>query len=251
MTNETQKPQVPERTLVIMAHPDDAEFICAGTVALWASQGSEIIYVLGTSGDKGSDDPSVSSEQLIETREAEQLAAARVLGVKEVEFLRQPDAELVPNLELRLLLTRMIRKHKPDALICQDPTNRWEGQSYIQHPDHIAMGEASLAAVFPSARDRLTFPQLIAEGYEPHKVRDVYIAGAREADVWIDVTSTFDTKLASLRAHTSQVGDWDEFGGDAFIRRWAQDHAAEARAHGFPGSEQMELAEAYKYIRLG
>lgn len=237
----------PSRVMVIMAHPDDAEFSCAGTVAKWAAAGSEVMFVLGTSGDKGSDDPEMTSEQLVQTREREQREAARVLGVKTVEFLRFRDAELVPDLNLRLAITRVVRQYKPDAVICQDPTNRWEGQEYIQHPDHLAMGEATLAAVFPSARDRLTFPQLLEEGLEPHKVAEVFIAGARDPDVWIDVTGAFDTKIKALAEHKSQMGDWDFA---SMLRRWAQDTAAEARYRRYPGANDMELAEAYKYFDL-
>jgi LmbE family N-acetylglucosaminyl deacetylase len=237
----------PGRAMVIVSHPDDAEFICAGTVARWAAGGSHIIFVLGTSGDKGSDDPNMSTDNLIETREAEQREAARILGVKDVEFLRYRDAELEPNLDLRLALTRMIRKHRPDAVICQDPTERWVGQEYIQHPDHLAMGEASLAAIFPSARDRLTFPQLIAEGLEPHKVTEVYLAGAVDSDIWIDITDYFDTKIEALAAHKSQMGDWDFA---SMLRRWARDSAAEARFKRYPHSDDMELAESFKYFKL-
>jgi len=237
----------PKRVMVVMAHPDDAEFSCAGTVAKWTAAGSEAIFVLGTSGDKGSDDPKMNSERLVETREREQLEAAKALGVGTVEFLRFKDAELVPDLNLRLAITRMIRKHKPDAFICQDPTNRWEGQEYIQHPDHLAMGEASLAAVFPSARDRLTFPQLLAEGLEPHKVTHVYVAGAREPDVWIDITSSFDTKIQGLAQHKSQMGDWPF---EPMLRRWSQDTAAEARLRNYPGADDMQLAESFKYFKL-
>src|ERR687885_2884766 len=140
MTEEERAGTAPARAMVVVAHPDDAEFMCGGTVARWAAEGTEIIYVLGTSGDKGSDNPQVASEQLMETREAEQREAARILGVKQVEFLRFPDAELVPDLTLRLAITRMIRLHRPDAVICQDPASRWSGRGYLQHPDHIAMG---------------------------------------------------------------------------------------------------------------
>lgn len=249
MTEEQRAGTTPARAMVVVAHPDDAEFMCAGTVARWAAEGSEIVYVLGTSGDKGSDDPGVTSEQLMETREAEQREAARILGVKHVEFLRFRDAELEPDLTLRLAITRMIRLHRPDAVICQDPTSRWSGQGYLQHPDHIAMGEATLAAVYPSARDRLTFPQLLAEGLEPHKATEVYLAAAGEADVWIDITGSFDKKLEALAAHVSQIGgDWDV---ESMVRQWAQGIAAEAHQRGFPGADEIELAEGFKYFRLG
>lgn len=249
MTEEERAGTTPARAMVVVAHPDDAEFMCSGTVAKWAAEGSEIVYVLGTSGDKGSDNPEVTSEQLMETREAEQKEAARILGVKQVEFLRFPDAELIPDLNLRLAITRMIRRHRPDAVICQDPTSRWGGRGYLQHPDHIAMGEATLAAVFPSARDRLTFPQLILEGLEPHKTKEVYLAAAGDADAWIDITGSFDTKLAALKAHVSQIdGDWDM---ESMVREWAQGIAAEARKRDYPGADEMELAEGFKYFRLG
>jgi LmbE family N-acetylglucosaminyl deacetylase len=237
----------PARAMVVMAHPDDAEFGVAGTVAKWTTDGSEVVFVLGTSGDKGSDDPEMTSEKLVETREREQLAAAKVLGVKTVEFLRFRDAELMPDLNLRLAITRMIRKYKPDAVICQDPTFRWGGQEYINHPDHAAMGEATLAAIFPSARDRLTFPQLLAEGLEPHKVRHVLVGMSKESDIWIDITESFATKLKALAEHKSQIGDWD---AEPMMRRWAQDSAAEARYKRFPGADDMELAESYKYFKL-
>lgn len=248
MTSEQLIHPAPARAMVVVAHPDDVEFICAGTVARWAAAGSHIVFVLGTSGDKGSDDPSLTPERLMEIREAEQREAARILGVKEVEFLRYRDAELEPNLDLRLAITRMIRKHRPDALICQDPTNRYVGQDYIQHPDHIAMGEAALAAVFPSARDRLTFPQLLAEGLEPHKTSEVYLCGAREPDVWIDITDYIDKKLEAISAHRSQMADWEP---GPMLRQWAQDTAAEARFRRFPGAEEMQFAEAFKYFKLG
>jgi LmbE family N-acetylglucosaminyl deacetylase len=234
--------------MVAVAHPDDAEFGCAGTVARWAAEGQEIVYVLGTSGDKGSDDVSMTSEKLIELREAEQRAACEILGVKEVVFLRMLDAMLVPDLEMRKTLTRVIRQYKPDAVICQDPAARWEGSGYIQHPDHLAMGEAVLAAIYPAARDRLTFPELLAEGLEPHKVGEVYIMASQpKCDYFVDISAYLETKLAALGAHTSQMGDW-EF--RPFIERWARDSAATARAKSFPDSWEMEFAEEFKYIKL-
>ena len=241
-------PDRPQRVLVVMAHPDDAEFICAGTVARWASEGSEIVYVLVTSGDKGSNDPTMTPEQLVAIREAEQLEAARILGVRHVEFLRYRDAEVVPDLRLRRDIVRVIRRFKPDAVICQDPTSRYFGQQYIQHPDHIAVGEATLAAVFPSARDRLTCPELLDEGLEPHVVPHVYLTGSQQPDVFVDITAFFDRKVAALRAHRSQLGDWDP---EPVLRLWAQDTAAEARRRGWPGAEQMLLAEAFKFFDIG
>ena len=235
-----EQPAGPKKIAVIVAHPDDAEFICAGTVAKWANEGHEITYVLLTSGDKGSDDLTMTAQRLVATREAEQRAAGDVLGVRDIVFLRYPDAMLVPDLELRRTLTRVIRQLKPDIVVCQDPTARWSGQEYIQHPDHIAAGEATLAALFPAARDRLTFPELLAEGLEPHKVREVYLCGAKEPDVWVDITETIEQKLAALGAHKSQMGDWDFA---PMIREWAKGTAA-----GHEGSG--EYAESFKYFKL-
>lgn len=238
----------PRRVMVSVAHPDDAEFSCAGTVARWAAEGQEIIYVLGTSGDKGSDDLDMTSERLMALREDEQRAACKVLGVSEVVFLRMPDAELVPDLEMRKKLTRVIRQYKPDAVICQDPTARFEGSGYIQHPDHIAMGEATVAAIFPSARDRLTFPELLAEGYEPHKVNEVYLmASFANCDHFIDITNYMETKLKALAAHTSQIGDWPVA---PFLERWGRDNAALARSRNVTEAWEWDYAEAFKYMRL-
>jgi LmbE family N-acetylglucosaminyl deacetylase len=244
--NENQVP-VPKSAMVIFAHPDDAEFVTAGTSAVWAEQGCEVTYLAGTSGDKGTSDPDIPTAKLIEMREQEQRNAAGILGVKHVEFLRYEDATLVADLDLRLAITRMIRKYKPEAIICQDPTTRYIGQEYIQHPDHIAMGEAALAAVFPSARDHLTFPQLLQEGYEPHKTKYVFLAGSTDPDVWIDTTSVFEKKVAALKAHVSQVGDFDP---TELLRTWGRDTAAMAREKGFTSSWEMELAESYKFFQL-
>lgn len=238
----------PRRVMVAVAHPDDAEFGCAGTVARWAAEGQEIIYVLGTSGDKGTEDVEMTSERLMAIREDEQRAACAVLGVQTVVFLRMPDAELVPDLDMRRTLTRVIRQYRPDAVICQDPTARFEGSGYIQHPDHIAMGEATVAAIFPSARDRLTFPELLAEGLQPHKVTEVYLmASQANCDHFVDITAYMDVKYASLAAHKSQMGDWDF---RPFLARWARDAAADARAKNIPGAWEWEFAEGFRYLRL-
>jgi LmbE family N-acetylglucosaminyl deacetylase len=233
-------PAGPKRIAVIFAHPDDAEFICAGAVARWASEGNHVTYVLLTSGDKGSDDPAMTPEQLAATRMAEQRAACDVLGVQDVLFLGRPDAMLVPDLGLRRELVRVIRTIRPDVVVCQDPTVRWVGQSYLNHPDHRAAGEATLDAVYPAARDRMTFPELLAEGLEPHKVREVYLAGAHTADVAIDITAQMETKLAALRCHKSQMGEWDP---EEMLKQWAKEDAER-----FPGTG--EYVETFKYFKL-
>jgi LmbE family N-acetylglucosaminyl deacetylase len=236
----SDEPSGPKKIAVVMAHPDDAEFVCAGTIARWVDEGHDVVYVLITSGDKGSDDPEMTPQRLAATREAEQRDAARILGASDVIFMRRPDGELEPNLELRREIVRIIRRLKPDVVVCQDPTVRWVDTQYINHPDHRAAGEATLAAVFPAARDRMNFPELLAEGLEPHKVREIYLAGAQSPDVAIDITAYLERKLESLRAHVSQIGDWDP---EPMVREWAQETAQQHPGNG-------DYVESFKYFKL-
>ncbi len=210
MTTPADLP-TPQRVMGIFAHPDDPEFFCGGTFAKWAAEGREIVFVLATSGDKGSGDLSITSEALIPIREAEERAAAARLGVKDVIFLRYPDGELQPTLDLRRQLTRLIRLKRPDIVVTNDPTARWYSVHYINHPDHRAIGDATLDAVFPAARDHLNFPELYRdEGLQPHKVQHVYLCGTHEPTVKVDVTEFLETKIAALREHVSQIADLDD-----------------------------------------
>ena len=231
--------QTPRRGMVVVAHADDAEWGCSGTVALWCSRGMQVTYVICTDGGKGSDEPDMTSERLAQIRREEQLAAARVLGVKEVVFLGYEDAMLQPNLELRKDITRQIRKFKPDILIAQNPGRSIKGAEYIDHPDHIATGEAALSAVFPAARDRLTFPELLEEGLEPHKVAELLIMDWNDAaDTWIDVTETIATAIEALKQHRSQGTPEN-----------ADEHLRLERAQiGKP--RNMDYAESFKSYRL-
>jgi LmbE family N-acetylglucosaminyl deacetylase len=197
-----------ERVLVIFSHPDDAEFGAAPAIAALSAAGARIDYVVTTDGGKGTDDPGVSPEELAATRIAEQRAAADVLGVTEIVHLGYADGYLTPSLELRRDITRQIRRFRPDLVIAQHPQRRLDASPFMNHPDHIATGEATLAAVYPAARDRYNFPELIDEGLEPWKVRQVLVTGAAEPNLWIDVAATYDTGLAALRCHASQVDDW-------------------------------------------
>ena len=195
-----------KRAMVVVAHPDDAEYGCSGTVAQWCNNGWEVVYVLCTDGSKGSDDPEMTPERLTEIRYQEQEDAAKILGLKTVEYLGYPDAYLTPSLELRKDITRQIRKHKPDVLITTAPF-RTLGQNYgSSHPDHIAAGEATLSSVYPTARDRLTFPELLDEGFEPHKVREAWVMSREDADHFNEISEeNMDIALKALAAHTSQV----------------------------------------------
>ena len=243
----TDDSPAPRRVLVIQAHPDDVEFSAAGTIAKWVKEGAEVHYCSITSGDKGSPDPAISGPELATIREREQRNACDVLGVKSVIFLGYLDATLVPDLNLRRELTRVIRRVKPDVLMCQDSTMRYSGQRYINHPDHIAAGEAALAAVFPSARDIKTFPELLAEGLEPHITPEIYIYGAREADLWVDISDTIETKIAALKEHKSQVGDNDEKLAE-MMHEWGRESA---RLHPHRPDDFGEYAESFKYMKLG
>ncbi len=200
-----------KRVLGVFAHPDDPEFFAGATFAKWAAAGADITFVLATSGDKGSADPEMTHERLAALREDEERAAAAALGVREVVFLRYKDGELFPTLELRRDITRMIRLKKPDIVVTTDPTVFWRGGGGINHPDHRAIGVATLEAVFPTARDRLNFIEHERdEGLSTHKVRTVYIAGAAEPTHTVDVSDSVETQIAALRAHKSQISDMDK-----------------------------------------
>lgn len=208
MTEENTQAETPRRVMGVFAHPDDAEFFAGATFARWAADGAEITFILATSGDKGSSDPEMTSEKLAEIREEETKKAAQVLGIKDVVFLRYKDGELFPTLELRRDITRMIRLKKPDVIVTLDPTRFWYETRGINHPDHRAIGAATLESIFPTARDRLNFIELERdEGLEPHKCLTVYIAGAEEPTVTIDVTGCIDTQFKALLEHKSQVGE--------------------------------------------
>ena len=188
--------------MVITPHPDDAEFGVAGTVRRWTSEGKDVIYVVCTNGDKGTVDPNIKPDQLALIREQEQLAAAELLGVREVVFLRHPDQTLEDTPEFRKELVRLIRMYKPETVVTADPYRR-----YIWHRDHRITGQVTLDAIFPYARDLLSFPDLLEEGLRPHKVKEVLLWAAQEPNYRIDITATFATKLAALRCHKSQIGD--------------------------------------------
>ncbi len=225
--------------LALFAHPDDTEFVCGGALALWAEAGRQLIYAFCTDGSKGSADPTMTGERLVVQRQEEQRAAARHLGCDEVVFLPYPDAMLEPTLDLRRDFTRIIRRYKPAIVVCFDPEVFYFEDWYIQHPDHRASGEAALAAVFPSARDRLTFPELLAEGLEPHNVDEVYLASTNKPNRWIDISSVVEKKIAAMRLHASQVGDGERVA--TMLRLRAED---EGRPRG------LASAEAYHVINM-
>ncbi|MBI4240424.1 MAG: PIG-L family deacetylase [Candidatus Rokubacteria bacterium] len=194
------------RVLVVVAHPDDAEFGCGGTVAKWVKEGREVVYVILTNGDKGSAERSMTSERLARVRAEEQLSAARTLGVERVEFLGYPDGELEDTHEVRRAVTAQIRRYRPDLVVTQNPHRT--ASLYASHRDHRVAGGVVLDCVYPLARDHLSFPELVAQGLEPHKVREVYLMWGEQADVVVDISDTLELKLKALAYHTSQMNDF-------------------------------------------
>jgi LmbE family N-acetylglucosaminyl deacetylase len=236
------EPPAPKTVMTIHAHPDDEEFTVAGTLAKWARAGSEIYVVCITSGDAGSNDPAKDAAykpELALLREREQQAAGVVIGVKETVFLHHADGELQHTLALRRELTRLIRKYKPEAVVCGDPTARFYGNSYMNHPDHRAAADAACDAVFPSAGTRLIFPELLAEGWEPHSVKRLYLHGSEKPDTWIDISQTIEIKIRALHCHRSQIGDDSDV--DRRMREWA---CEDGKPRG------LEYAEAFRVMVL-
>jgi LmbE family N-acetylglucosaminyl deacetylase len=239
MTNSIE--HTPKIAMSIQAHPDDQEFSVGGTLAKWARLGCEIISVVITSGDSGSNDPSKDGrykEELAQLREQEQLAANAVLGIKHTVFLRYPDGELEPTLSLRKDLTRIIRQFKPDAVATGNPEGWFYGDEYFNHPDHRAAAQAACEAVFPSAGTRLIFADLLEAGYEPHDVSRLYIHGTEKANTWVDITDTIDLKIQALQQHVSQINP-DEVG--KWMTEWAAEDAKD---------KGMKYAESYKVMIL-
>jgi len=229
---------IPESAMAINAHPDDIEFTCVGTLARWARLGSRVVYVLCTSGDVGIADPGMTRQKATEIREAESLEAARIAGVSQVVFLREPDGLLQPTLELRKKLVREIRKYQPEVIMTGDPTIVWSGDDYINHPDHRAAAMAALDATFPAAGQPNLFEEFEQEGLTAHKVRKVYAHVWDKADVFISIDDTIDIKVAALRAHKSQLIDWDP---EEMIKEWARDTAK---------GKEMQYAEGFKVVTL-
>jgi LmbE family N-acetylglucosaminyl deacetylase len=196
-----------KKILVILAHPDDPEFFCGATIRRWTQMGHEVRYCLLTRGDKGSNDLSVRSFDLAVLRDGEQKAAAHELGVESVRFLDYEDGLLVPNLETRKRITRIIREEKPDIVVSCDPTNFFPNEASINHPDHRAAGQIVVEAVFPAVGNPLYFPELLHEGLQPHSVKEVWLSVTMHPNIVLDVTETWNDKIRALKQHVSQIGD--------------------------------------------
>jgi len=225
-----------ERILVVTAHPDDVDFGSAGSVARWTDAGIEVAYCICTNGEAGGFDESVPRSTMAEIRQAEQRAAAKVVGVTDVTFLGYPDGRLEATIELRRDISRVIRRVRPQRVVGQSPERNF-ARMYASHPDHLAAGEATMAAVYPDARNPFAHPELRDEGLEAWSVPEMYLATAGTPDVCVEITDTFERKLDALRCHASQMTDLD--GLDARIRGWNTENA---RAGGLPDGA---LAETY------
>ena len=226
--------------MVVVAHADDAEYGCSGTVAKWCNDGWEVVYVICTDGSKGSGDREMTQENLSTIRRQEQLNAGKVLGLADVAFLDHEDGILQPTLELRRDIAREIRRHQPDVLLCPYPLRNLDGPGGGGgHPDHLAAGEAALSAVFPAARDHMTFPELLEEGLEPHKVAEVWVMSHPQPDHWVDVTGHVDTSTRALAQHASQIGERSEEELGAMMRRGRRERAI---------GKGMKYAEAFRRI---
>lgn len=224
--------------MAIVAHPDDIEFSCAGTLARWAMAGTRISYVLCTSGDVGIDEPGMTRQKAAEIREEEQKSAAQIVGTKEVIFLREPDGLLQPTIELRRKLVREIRRFRPEVVVCGDPTIVWAGNDYINHPDHRAASTAALDAVFPAAGQPNLFEDLTEEGLQAFKPRKVYVTSWSNPEYFVNIEDTIDLKISALKAHKSQMKGWDP---EEMVKGWASEHGK---------GKEMLYAEGFRVVTL-
>jgi LmbE family N-acetylglucosaminyl deacetylase len=229
-----------QRVLGVFAHPDDADFGSAATIAAWVNAGIEVTYLLVTRGDSGGFDDTPRAHMPV-LREAEQRAAAAALGVKQVEFLDgYSDGSVQPTLELRRDITRAIRQYRPDRILTNSPLRRYDRIAGPSHPDHLATGEATTQAIYPYARNEFAYPDLLTAGLQPWVVREIWYSGGPDPDRFVDVTDTFDAKVAALRAHTTQTSHFD-------VETLLRSRMAEtARLGGLP---EGRLAEAFHVFR--
>jgi len=211
----------PERVLVVAAHPDDIEFGAAATVARWTAEGSSVRYLVVTRGEKGSDDPRADPVELGALREREQRAAAAEIGVQEVDFLDEPDGQVQATLALRERITFAVRSFRPEAVMTHDPTVLFVNNEWVNHPDHRAVGEATVDAVFPTARDPLNFREHLDAGIGAWKVAELYLWSTNEANQLVDIGETLERKIAALQHHASQFRSFDE------IARWVRQRSEE------------------------
>ncbi len=230
----------PERVLVVAAHPDDIEFGAAGTVARWVSEGATVRYLLVTRGDKGSDDPATDVAALAELREREQRSAATEIGVDGVEFLDEPDGQVEPSLRLRERITHAIRSFRPEVVMTHDPTVLFVNNEWVNHPDHRAVGQVTVDAVFPTARDPLNFREHLEAGLEAWKVAELFLWSTNEANQVVDIAGTMERKIDALRHHASQFRSFDEIA--RWVRRRSEELGERAGYRAAEGFRRVTLA---------
>jgi len=224
--------------LAVGAHPDDIDFSAAGTIAKWIREGAVVYYLICTNGNKGSDDPKMTHKKLAKIRRAEQVKAAKILGVKKVFFLNYEDGALVNSLHLKEKIAKIIRQVRPNIVFTMDPTMVYsQKRGFINHPDHRACGQATLDAIYPLARDRLSFPNHEKRGLQPHKVEEIYLTNFDERDTFINVTGTIELKIKALKAHKSQVSEKSL----ESIKKWAAETGKK---------QKYKFAEGFKKIKI-
>ena len=217
----TDRLPTPERVLVVAAHPDDIEFGAAGTVARWVHEGAAVRYLLVTRGDKGSDNPATDPVELARIREREQRDAAATIGVEGVDFLDEPDGQVEPGLQLREHIARAIRTYRPEIVMTHDPTVLFVNNEWVNHPDHRAVGQVTVDAVFPTARDPLNFPEHLDGGLAAWKVAELFLWSTNEANQLVDIGDCLEAKVVALSRHASQFRHFEE------TARWVRHQAEE------------------------
>lgn len=227
------------KVLVVTAHPDDVDFGAGGTIAQWTAKGIEVAYCIATNGDQGGEDPDLPRDQMPVIRQKEQRDAGKILGVTDIEFLNYRDGWLEPTIELRKKIVRAIRRVKPDRMIIQSPERNWDRLG-ASHPDHMAAGEAAIQAVYPDSRNRFAFMDLLDEGLEPWRVKEVWVTSMITPNHYVDITDTFPKKMAALHAHVSQTAHNSEL--EKMVREWGERNAV---AGGLP---EGRIAEAFRVV---
>ena len=231
-----------ERALIVSAHPDDVDFGAAGTVAVWTGAGIDVAYCIVTDGEAGGDDPDITRAEMASLRRDEQRAAAAEVGVRDVRFLGHPDGRVESTMALRRDIARVVREFRPQLVLAPSP-DRWWDRIFASHPDHLAAGEAAICAVYPDARNQFAHPELLEEGLEPHTVGELWLMASPETNVVVDITGTFDRKMAALLSHRSQIKD----------PGWVEDRmrtaaTGAAQAAGMP---EGSLAEMFRRVATG
>jgi LmbE family N-acetylglucosaminyl deacetylase len=244
MAEEKQAEEFPtfERAMIVSAHPDDPDFSAAGTLARLAEAGTKVTIVICTDGSEGGEDPAVPDAELTRRRYAEQCAASAELGITDVIFLGHPDGRLEATIEFRGQVAAEIRRHRPELVLTHSPVINLDAPIGGYHPDHLAVGQATLGAVYPAARNPRAFRELLAEGLEPWKVKEVWIPLWNQGDFFVDIGSTVDRKIAALRAHESQLTNWKD---------WEKTLRERMRQIGAATSSGYEYAEGFKRIKIG